>query len=360
MNTRAKLCYVAVICLSGCGPSTQEYEAAKHQIAELEKQNESLRDEVSAKNKAIDELRTSPSALFSSAQNAGNDSQMRQALEELIKRHPNAKETEDAKAILVQINSRAAEAARLARVAEAARHQCEFKEKKLPPNFTGTNVKDVIARYRRAEVEPKGKFETSADYAARLSTEAEAVAHSSQCVFLMTGGIPTYDADKRRWEFSIIEEVEYMITAQPPWHRSYHLDADTDHKNLGSYTGKNAFGVEVEIAKRRTDRFGVAFLGPAFDLAMRTLGAVTHPKSRLLRTLTVPMPVEEARQYSPIDLKLFVQYQWVPEFLIGDITSHSPTLSEPWDETTDASYLTGASPKIWVVHQPSGVVLAPK
>lgn len=359
MNSGAKLCYVAAICLSGCGPSTQDYEAAKHQIAELEKQNVSLRAEVSATNKAIEELRTSPSALFSAARSAGNDALAKQALEELIKRHPNAKETEDAKAILVQIDSRTAEAARFAKVADAARLQCEFKEKKLPPNFTGTNVRVVIAKYSQAEVADKGEFETSTDYAARLSTEAEAVAHSSQCVFLEPQDV-TYDADGKRWVVSVFADVEYMGMVERPWNRSYQFDVDTDAKDLGTYTAKNAFGVEKEIAKRRYDRFGVAFLQPVFDQALRTLGVKTHPNNRLFRQLTIPMPLEEARRHSPDDLKLFVQYQWVPKFLVWNSTSHSPTLKEPWDEATDASYLTGTPLKIWLVHKPSGAVLAPK
>lgn len=135
---------LAAFFTTGCGPSQEDYDAKKAENESLTKENESLKSEVGKLTQEIEELKFGSSRLLTMGLKHFDDGQYETAistLETLLVKHPDAKETLEAKNVINKANL---EVERL-RKAENDKKEREEKERKTRiANATKKMSKDYV------------------------------------------------------------------------------------------------------------------------------------------------------------------------------------------------------------------------
>lgn len=108
MNKKVGLaCLVtAALTLTACGPSASEYEKASNRVEELEREAGVLRKEVASLKSELEEIKFGAERLLSKARaeiDSNELSKAKETLSQLIKRHPDSIEKQQASALLSDV-----------------------------------------------------------------------------------------------------------------------------------------------------------------------------------------------------------------------------------------------------------------
>lgn len=340
---------------AGC-TSQDDYKRALEHTKVLEAKVESLtgdveklKAELESRTKELEDVKFGPSRLLAQAKESKSSKEAVELLTKLINKHPTAKESKEASGLLEQAKSRLAATELDDRRAAAAKSTCVIEGSKVPANFNGVDVRKIIKSFR--SVKAKDQFESSAAYKSRLAKEVEAIASLTQCVAINGNYNTEYDADKGNWLLGI-RANQYTL-----WDHHYIYEILEENLSSSSYEGENAFGVKRQIRRTEDEAFGVALSKSAMDKVMRSLGA---KKDYISYVIPVPVSPEKAKGISKSDLKLLVQYQWVPDYVGTKYDSTSPTISMPYDKKTTSYYLFGRPTKVFIMNSRTGEILAAK
>lgn len=208
----------------------------------------------------------------------------------------------------------------------------------LAKNPTPTSIPDVYDR-TKAAVQPKGEFETTAEFEQRaqkifLSLKASSGDPASGGHIVVSApAISTYDADKGQFQVGLLSILP--ITGPNELQTTsgalvqYELVAtEGRHVSSGEYLAQNAHGVTRTVISETRDQYGVALanLRPSKN------------SSWLRGTFTLKMAPKQA---AAIDGKLRV-------LIIGDLTSPGtidgisrsrPTVQNPMDVLVNKRYV---------------------
>jgi hypothetical protein len=203
----------------------------------------------------------------------------------------------------------------------------------ITPNFIG----DDIEKSLQPSVSPKSEFETTAQYEAR---RAAARMTGKQLVLLLDDAREEtfkYDADTGMMTATIpTSKVFFLLEPNRPTYqviKVHKIDRQKDE-----YTGQNAYGAERRIERLRSTLYGVVI------------------NQNFNSTLVFPLDPNTARETKPY-LHLGFACTVTNDALLKNLTSHEPTIKEPYDVAILENYVQVALSEFFVFDARTGVAL---
>jgi TonB family protein len=199
----------------------------------------------------------------------------------------------------------------------------------------GDDIEATVRRMAAAgAASGKGEFETTAEYEARRSS----LITKGQLTFVVDEWLAlfVYDADR--------SEMKVRVLAHP---HTFYLEAGSPKfsclvvkrvlKSERQYLGTNAFGVQAPIKDSTFDEYGI-IVAPGSAIAF---------DSPIWSTFVFHMDRDDARDQKHY-LRFAIAGAIADGRVYGNIETHAPTVSEPYKDTRQQSYipLTVATAKV--------------
>jgi hypothetical protein len=232
----------------------------------------------------------------------------------------------------------------------------------VPPHFQGNDLKAIVDGLAPELSVSKGKYETSAQFAARLDRIAQAP---------LSGGIPgdaplafvfptdasthtmrsderqistEYDADKQEMTVALLTETlnteseleSSNLALQAIWNRA----SDTVSHGVAS----NAFGVKAVVRYSSAQNYGLAIPLALQNRVHDVTFKITPAKARL---------VENRLRVAVIGV-----IEGNPEDVVIKQSSGTATIQDPYEWRDTAKYLCFKPSQIWVFDTETGEILA--
>jgi hypothetical protein len=233
---------------------------------------------------------------------------------------------------------------------------------KVPAGFTGNDFNKIYDALKKTPVlQPKGEFETTADYQKRTGdvpkiSFGENLNASSNLVFIYkTGGSYTtsvkskYDADKEILEGSI--ELKRVSDIKNRKTNAY-LAVDAaplKYTKFDPYEGQNGYGTKVTIEKS---------MMTYYNLAIANIDSYSVGKESYSPALkfSVPLPLAKAKETKE-NLSVLYVGKLVQPLLASDADRLKPTIDKPRDVTVGTDILVMNINEIWVFNDLTGEIL---
>ena len=228
----------------------------------------------------------------------------------------------------------------------------DIQATQLPASYEGNSFTAVYARF---SAKPKGEFETTAEYRARMP-QNEPRAYYAFLADDLSGTLATgssvavtYDADAQQFKVKVF--LFPPLNAAKPDITSVSLATTRTRTLIRKYMGSNAFGVKQEISEYEAtadcvfgDRATLGLVGKAFSIER-----------------TFPMPLEQARIAKNSLRALFIAspYPGGPDGAVSYTTNQTsqPTRDGPAEVHTTTRTIAVNDLRVWVFDYSTGVVL---
>jgi hypothetical protein len=202
---------------------------------------------------------------------------------------------------------------------------------------------DFDALYKAKSATPKGEFETTESYLARISLLVD-----DNFYAVPLDLYPEYQADRQEFE-AFLYRQELITEAAPLRLNSgrpgfpVFVVGDELEEN-GHYMGSNAFGAQTLVTQQRQTLKAVVLEFP-FD------------KDNRLVSLGVPVALERARTMKVSFLLVFNPVLSDLGLTRASSGFRSPTREDPYEVTTDAHYISGGKAWVWAYDKATGEIL---
>jgi hypothetical protein len=203
----------------------------------------------------------------------------------------------------------------------------------ITPNFMG----DDIETFFQSSAAPKSEFETTAQYEARRNAARMTGRPLTLLLDDARAGTFTYDADTGMMTATIpTSKVFFILEQDRPTHtviKVHKVDRQKDE-----YVGQNAYGAGRRIERLRSDLYGVV-INQSFNA-----------------TLVFPLDSTTARETKPY-LHLGFACMVSSETPLKNLTSHDPTVTDPYDIAILEHYVPVTISEFFVFDARTGVAL---
>lgn len=245
----------------------------------------------------------------------------------------------------------------------------DVSTKKLPPNFTGHNIKALYAelskRQSRAE---KGEFETTTEFESRVKREADApilgglpVDSTLAFKLMNASGETVYDADAQTLTLALAlgkpikeyESVEYMRELSV----EYEIAKDT-------YQASNAMGAQIDVTRHRGKNYNLAFANfPTFQVK-RYLNSITrklgytsdiHKIDAIVIEMSMDVPTAKRVRDTLAALAIV---RLVKPYTFEGTFYDKPTFNRPEEFFVQSFYLNVEVLELWVYDTATGEIYA--
>lgn len=323
--------------LMGCGPTQEKYD-------EVIKENIEVKAKLSEREKEILDLKKTPKELFDEAIIEKSKDGKINKLENLINRYPNSNEAMKSSRILSDMYVSIINSDSDSDKVKALSEYCDIdKLEKIPVSFKGTDISSVIDLYSNNLIE-KDEFETSVEYEKRLSNYVKSLGREKQCI--ITNVYSKYDSDKQGWSLSLLDSELNRSYA------NFFIKRTTTPS--GNYIGTNALGAKVSVNKTKEEYRGVYLNQAAFAKLHSNIGGSIGSYSN---ELFIPMSIDKAKIANIKNLKILIQYKWIPDYLKTFKREKYATYNNPQDKESSYELLTGYPLKIIIFNADTGEII---
>lgn len=230
----------------------------------------------------------------------------------------------------------------------------------LGPHFLGHNIRAVIRRIEESPLsKPKSEFETSAQYAVRMSAFRD---KDFQYVFVIpneTDGYGTseqfsYDADGQTLTSSVgFALMRVPDVASLPDHGGF-LMIRSDLTGENHYVGVNAFGVRRNVTRSYFDRYELILADPNGIFEPTGEGASYKGSEAPIR---LPMGADQARDLKP-NLQIAIVCTVTSPRVYEDHETEDATITNPYEEHTWARFIAVRPDQVWVFDSRTGRIVS--
>ena len=221
----------------------------------------------------------------------------------------------------------------------------------LPPNYIGNSYSDLLlAVYNRREVAVKGEFESTIDFKSRMArVDSQPLTGSLYFnsvlafTFIPDGGQFSlkYDADLTTLDVDFKWTRFYGGDYRNP---TFTLTWSERSKQVGAYTGRNAFNMRTRVRVYRNDEF---FLGATSD-------ALKQSNLQEIST-SFFMPPFEAR-IAKGNMRALVIGRLAEKPLYHDQERDKPEITDPYDRHNFRYVLMIVPEEVWFYDFPTGKI----
>lgn len=228
----------------------------------------------------------------------------------------------------------------------------------LGPHFLGHDIRAVVRRIEESPLsKPKSEFETTAQYAARMSAFRD---KDFQCVFIIpnktdaygTSQQFSYDADGQ----TLTSSVSFALMRIPevaslPGHHGF-LMIRADQKREEHYVGVNAFGVRRNVTRSYDDTYELiladtnGIFGPSGEGAYEASEA----------PIRLPMGADQARDLKP-NLQIAIVCTVTSPRVYEDFETENATVTSPSEDHTRARFIAIRPDQVWVFDRRTGRIV---
>lgn len=239
----------------------------------------------------------------------------------------------------------------------------------LPPTFQGHDLAKLysVLEQRSLSSSKKDEFETTEEYSERIRAEQtkviiDSLFANSVYAFKARDCKPQYDADKQ----TFFAQCKLSPFAQQPSLRSdfpRNIKAVSwrfESKDLGSYTGTNAFGVSAEVSRSQLISYNIAIhnwdefpLEEVIDKDDPLAPFLDKKKAFLLQ---MELPPAKAKLLKPSISALFV-CTLAPPFVSKFEDYSAATLDNPLSVIYTTYYVHARLVEVWFYNETTGEVL---
>ena len=206
----------------------------------------------------------------------------------------------------------------------------------LPPSFAGSDFTDL---FKAKSAAPKGEFETSDNYRARMK------AVSGDSFYALPLDLSAkYDADQQRFKATIrADKPEAAVLIHSREARA--IVVGETRRELGKYIGSNAFGVRAKVTMVHMTEDAVV---------------INHALGGLVgfREMLVPVPSDRANATKLSFLLVFKPEPIEGAGLTTTASGYSTaTLDHPYERQTTYRYIFAGETVVWAYNKKTGQVL---
>ena len=227
---------------------------------------------------------------------------------------------------------------------------------KLPVNFKGHSAKQVYAALGDDDNKEKGKFETTAQYQARLKKTPSrllfgTVQKSSPFAFSVGASWTDYDADSQqmRVNFGFLQDNDSDNLG---------IVTEAGSSASGKYTGQNGFGAQVQISEQSESKFGFCVTNKQqfWFAALPSQEYDIEKKYRL--SFNLPIPLKSAPAFEKNVRALYIGYIAPPDKEMALTDYHKATFDSPYQTSSWRLYACLRVKSVWLYDGKTGYVYA--
>lgn len=231
----------------------------------------------------------------------------------------------------------------------------DVSSQKLPVNFKGHSTTQVQVALGNGDSPTKGKYETTAQYQARLrQTPVRSlfgkVQKSSPIAFSAAPSWVDYNADTQQMKvhFAFLEDEDSGLG----------IVTEAGSTTARKYTGTNGFGAQVEISERSQTSFGFSVTNSKdFWFVPIAKGEYEYEQKYRL-TFNLPIPLKSAPRFENAVRALFIGYIAPPEKGIDLTDYHKATFDSPYETSSWRHYACLRVKSVWLYDTRTGFIYA--
>lgn len=212
---------------------------------------------------------------------------------------------------------------------------------KLPPNFSGDDIRDTYTKLAMLFPEKKDEFETTKDYTAKLESNNASVKDKIYVFVCPPGyGDIHYDADSNKLNYTVVTEYYGSPTVR----------IDGSYKDKGDYLASNALGAKVKVHESWTYSYYLKLTKSNFSaLSSLTFSCNLSPQAAkdliknqgLFKLYVCSLRLDDPNKFS---------------YLSFSYNRKEPTISSPYDSTSSDYFINVHVNELWLYNKATGEI----